>query len=283
MKTYISKLIQPITMPAAWQDFFLAIPRIACGYMLTSNFGAAKFGMPWSPANNNLSLFEVAFWFPGDIAQFGSVFALFPVFFAWMGAFAEAFGGLCLVLGLQTRLFAFLNLCTMAVAVFLQQSHNGLWNMLPGLGFMWVSMFYMILGSGRFGLDYFLAKKPSMQWASIALVLSPCIVLLLGLGLQKTTTEKLTVYLDTRSYKGEIKEVGLRGQGGPLKWGKDFPLTKTAQEGIYTAELSAETAYKAVDVKFTINQEFEFDNEANRTVTLDPSHTTTYKAVYNKR
>jgi putative oxidoreductase len=283
MKTYISQLIQPITMPAAWQDFFLAIPRIVCGFLLTSNFGAAKFGMPWSPAENNLSLLEVAFWFPNDVAQFGGIFAMFPVFFAWMGAFAEAFGGLCLVLGLQTRLFAFLNLCTMAVAIFLQQSHNGLWNMLPGMGFMWVSMFYMIVGSGRFGFDYLLAKKGAWHWASIALVLSPCLVVVLGAGLQKANQEKVTVYLDARGFKGEIKEVGLRGQGDVLDWNKDYTLTKTAQEGIYTAQFTTTTASKVLEMKFTINQQFEFDNESNRRITFDPSHTTSYTAKYNQR
>jgi putative oxidoreductase len=47
----------------------------------------------------------------------------------------------------------------MLVAVFLQQINNGTWNMLPALGFAWVSLFTMVLGSGRFGLDYLITKK----------------------------------------------------------------------------------------------------------------------------
>lgn len=146
-------------MPFWWQDLLFAIPRIVCGYLLTSDFGAAKFGLPWSPADNNLKFFEVAFWFPNDVAEYGGIFAMFPAFFAWMGAFSEAVGGIFLLLGLFTRPFAVLVFITMFVAVFFQQMNQGVWNMLPAMGIMWVSLFYIILGSGRFGLDYIIAKK----------------------------------------------------------------------------------------------------------------------------
>lgn len=146
-------------MPFWWQDLLFAFPRIVCGYLLTSDFGAAKFGLPWSPADNNLKFFEVAFWFPNDVAEYGGIFAMFPAFFAWMGAFSEAVGGIFLLLGLLTRPFAVLIFITMFVAAFFQQMNQGVWNMLPAMGMMWVSLFYSILGSGRFGLDYIIAKK----------------------------------------------------------------------------------------------------------------------------
>jgi putative oxidoreductase len=47
----------------------------------------------------------------------------------------------------------------MMVAIFAQQIHNGMWNMLPAMGFLWVGFFYMILGSGRFGIDYLITQK----------------------------------------------------------------------------------------------------------------------------
>jgi putative oxidoreductase len=47
----------------------------------------------------------------------------------------------------------------MVVAVFWQHGDNGLWNMLPGMGFLWLAIVYMIVGSGRFGLDYIISKK----------------------------------------------------------------------------------------------------------------------------
>lgn len=159
LKTLFQKITTPMQMPYWWQDLLLAIPRILCGFWFATEFGASKFGMPWSPADNNLKLFEVAFWFPNDVAAFGGIFKLFPVFFAWMGAFSEAVGGIFLMLGLQTRAFSFLAICTMLVAALLQQWNNGLWGMLASLGFLWLNMFTLILGSGRFGIDYLISKK----------------------------------------------------------------------------------------------------------------------------
>ena len=159
----IQKITKPILLPHWSQDFVLAIPRIVCGFLLTSSFGASKFGLPWSPVDNNLGLFEVAFWFPKDVAFYGGIFATAPAFFAWMGAFSEAVGGLTLLLGFQTRLSSFLVVCTMLVAIFEQQINNGIWNMLPALGFLWVSLFTLILGSGRFGIDYLLTKKTNQN------------------------------------------------------------------------------------------------------------------------
>jgi putative oxidoreductase len=54
------KLITPVTMPYWWQEVLLAVPRIICGWLLCFDFGASKFGLPWSPAEKNLGFFEVA-------------------------------------------------------------------------------------------------------------------------------------------------------------------------------------------------------------------------------
>lgn len=154
----LKKLITPVLMPYWWQDVLLLLPRLYCGYLLAFSFGSDKFGMPWSPADKNLGLFEVAFWFPNDVAEYGGIFKLMPSFFAWMGAFSEAVGGLFLILGFQTRVFSFLIACTMVVAAFVQQAGQS-WNQLPALGFLWVGIFYMVTGSGRFGVDYLTSKK----------------------------------------------------------------------------------------------------------------------------
>lgn len=155
----LQRLTKPVLMPQWWQDVLVLLPRLVCGFLLTSNFGAAKFGLPWSPHDNNLGLFEVAFWFPNDVAEYGGIFKIFPIFFAWMGAFSEAVGGIFLMLGIQTRVFSFLILCTMLVAIFMQQMGHGAWNMLPAAGFAWVSLYNLVMGSGRFGIDYLIAKK----------------------------------------------------------------------------------------------------------------------------
>ncbi|MFP4846222.1 DoxX family protein [Winogradskyella sp. PE311] len=159
LKSIFKFLITPVTQSHWFIDLVFAIPRVSCGLWLTAMFGADKFGMPWTADSQNLNLFEVAAWFPEDVAAYGSVFAIAPVFFAWMGAFSEAVGGLFLLLGLKTRIASFLIMCTMLVAIFLQKWDQGLWSMLPALGFLWVAIYTLFLGSGRFGLDYLISKK----------------------------------------------------------------------------------------------------------------------------
>jgi putative oxidoreductase len=159
MKKIFKRITNPMLMPHWTQDLVLALPRIIGGFLLASSFGSDKFGMPWTPIENNLGLFEVAFWFPKDVAGYGGIFAVFPVFFAWIGAFSEAIGGIFLLLGFQTRIASFLICITMLVAIFMQQMDKGMWNCLPAMGFLWISIFYMILGSGRFGIDYLTSKN----------------------------------------------------------------------------------------------------------------------------
>ena len=157
----IIRLTKPVIQSNWASEILFAIPRIFCGVVLAKDFGADKFGMPWSPSDKNLALFEVVDWFPQDVAEFGGLFALTPVFFAWMGAASEAIGGIFLALGLQTRIFSFLLICTMLVAIFCQQFQHGMWNMLAPMGFLWVAMYGLVNGSGRIGLDYLIGKKMS--------------------------------------------------------------------------------------------------------------------------
>ena len=72
----LTKFTKPILLPHWSQDLFLTFPRIVCGYLLAFNFGADKFGMPWSPADANLGFFEVAFWFLHDVARYGGFLLL---------------------------------------------------------------------------------------------------------------------------------------------------------------------------------------------------------------
>lgn len=153
------RINKPVVQNKMYSDFILFLPRFVCGFLLAKDFGADKFGMPWSPEHLNLGLFEVAYWFPDDVANYGGVFALFPAFFAWMGAFSEAVGGILLAIGFKTRIAAFLIVCTMLVAIFGQKWGQGVWGMLPAMGFLWVGLYSLVLGSGRFGMDYVIDKK----------------------------------------------------------------------------------------------------------------------------
>lgn len=161
IKKYLQQITKPVLMPNLGVDIMTAVPRIFCGAALAFGFGSDKFGMPWTPPETNLALFEIVDWFPKDVEKFGGIFAKFPVVFAWLGGFSEAVGGLFLMVGLQTRVFAFLIMCTMLVAIFFQKWEGPLWHMLPALGFLWVSIYAFTLGSGKIGVDYLLTRKKS--------------------------------------------------------------------------------------------------------------------------
>jgi putative oxidoreductase len=159
MKQVLFNIIKP-TLQKSWiADLLFLIPRFVAGMLLSLDFGSSKFGMPWTSEDQGLSLFEVAEWFPKDVAEFGGVFALSPLLFAWMGAASEAIGGIFLALGLGTRIASFFICCTMLVAIFFQKWGEGTWGMLPAMGFLWIGIFTLVLGSGRFGIDYLITRK----------------------------------------------------------------------------------------------------------------------------
>lgn len=153
------KITEPKKIEGFFSNLILALPRILGGFMLATMFGGDKFGVPWSFEDTGLGLFEVAAWFPEDVANYGFPFSVAPVFFAWLAAASEAVGGMFLLFGLQTRISGFFISCTMLGAIFLQQWGGSVWSMLPAMGFLWISLYAMVFGSGKFGLDYWVAKK----------------------------------------------------------------------------------------------------------------------------
>lgn len=145
MKTLFVNIITPVYTSTWYSDLVLAIPRIVGCYFLMVNFGGSKFPTPA--------------WFVEDVSKFGGIFALFPAFFAWAAVLAETFGGALLVLGLGTRLAGLMVACTMLVAIFFQKWGGEVWGMLPAMGFLWISLYAIVMGSGRIGLDHFIAQK----------------------------------------------------------------------------------------------------------------------------
>ena len=181
MNTFLTKLLSGSSFTGWGAHIFMFVPRFVTGMLLTIDFGSSKFGMPWTDPEKNLGLLEVAAWFPEDVAAFGAPFSWAPWFFAWMGAASEAIGGLFLALGFQTRLSAFLIGCTMLTAIFFQKWGQGTWGMLPAMGFLWVSMYSLVHGSGKLGLDYWVARyvkkrralRTGVATAVVALLLLP--------------------------------------------------------------------------------------------------------------
>ncbi len=141
MKKIFLHIITP-TYTATWfTDLLLALPRIIACYFLAVNFGGSKFPCPD--------------WFVKDVASYGFPF---PTFFAWAAVLAETIGGAMLVLGLCTRLAGLMVSITMLVAIFCQKWGGEVWEMLPAMGFLWIGIYALVLGSGRIGLDHIITN-----------------------------------------------------------------------------------------------------------------------------
>ena len=161
--TTLKKILVPTEIRSWVSNTLLAIPRIIGGLLLAFEFGSSKFGMPWS-VTSELGLFQVAAWFPEDIAKYGPPFSWSPWLFAWLAAATEAIGGLFLALGLGTRIWGLLLAVTMLTAIFFQKwpdvmEYGSSWPVLPAAGFLWIALYSIAFGSGKIGLDYILFKK----------------------------------------------------------------------------------------------------------------------------
>lgn len=94
-----------------------------------------------------------------------------PAFFAWAAALSEFLGALLIATGLLTRVGAMFVIFTMGVAVFAQHLHDPLFmqNAKGGaskefaLLYLFPAACLLLTGSGRFGLDYLIAQKPSQS------------------------------------------------------------------------------------------------------------------------
>lgn len=137
----VRAFLAPTSLPSAWADAIVAIPRIVVGVLLATDFGWSKFPTPA--------------WFVEDVAALGFPA---PAFFAWAAVLSEVVGGALLALGLLTRGAGLAVTVTMLVAAFLQKAGDPMWERLPALGCAWVGMYAVALGSGRFGLDALLFR-----------------------------------------------------------------------------------------------------------------------------
>lgn len=82
-----------------------------------------------------------------------------PTVFAWAATAAEVGGGLLLAVGLLTRPSAFLILCTMAVAAFLEHARDPFAAKEKAFLFGHIAFLFLCVGAGRYSLDARFVKR----------------------------------------------------------------------------------------------------------------------------
>ncbi|WP_419211926.1 DoxX family protein [Maribacter sp. X9] len=106
----------------------------------------------------NLELFEMTDEVVEIVRLGGPPFNLMPEVFAWSICFMEAYGGILLILGLNTRITSFFVFITMGLAIIFRK-WDGTWDVIPIFLFFCLGLFYMGFGSGKFGLDYYISQR----------------------------------------------------------------------------------------------------------------------------
>lgn len=108
-------------------------------------------------------------------------------------------------------------------------------------------------------------------------------ILLFSSCVQKTFKHTVVFMVDVSKVEN-IQKVGIRGENKPLSWNTDSPMTAVQNDSLYKTSITFKTGYKFVACKFTINDEFEFQDQQNRRVDFSNKNDTTYyKAVFNSR
>jgi putative oxidoreductase len=94
--------------------------------------------------------------FTGNVAAMG--FPL-PEVFAWLAVLSEFAGGICLVLGLKTRVAAFFILMTMSAAAFILHGNDPFSVKELALAYWTAALTLMLTGAGSLSLDGWLSRK----------------------------------------------------------------------------------------------------------------------------
>ena len=118
-------------------DAGLLILRIAVGVLMLTH------GMP-----------KLQMLFAGGEIQFPGVMGLSPGFSLALAVFAEVFCSILILLGLATRLAVIAPIVTMLVAVFMIHINDPFANQELGLLYLFMYLPLLIMGSGRYSLDF---------------------------------------------------------------------------------------------------------------------------------
>ena len=81
----------------------------------------------------------------------------------------------------------------------------------------------------------------------------------------------------------DVTSVGVRGNFQPLNWQKNYSLTDDDGDSVYTGEITFDTPFDFVEVKFVKNENtFELEGKENRRVYFDQKDKVTYNTVFDK-
>lgn len=117
----------------------------------------------------------------------------------------------------------------------------------------------------------------------IKLILTALLLPLFLTNCVQKTYKKTVVFTLNVSEIRNVKKVGIRGNDKPLSWDFDTPMKEIKKDSLFQITITGETGYQFTEVKFVVNDTFEFQNEVNRRVVFSEKDTTFYNVKFNKR
>lgn len=138
----IKKLFSTVNSNDSINDFALLFLRLCAGLTMAFAHGLGKVPPP--------DMF---------IQGVGAMGLPMPELFAWLAGLAEFLGGLFLAIGFLTRPAALFMAITMAVAAFVVHAADPFIKQEMSLLYLFMSVFFVIRGAGKFSLDRFICKK----------------------------------------------------------------------------------------------------------------------------
>ncbi|MBI4429962.1 MAG: DoxX family protein [Ignavibacteriales bacterium] len=146
LKRIKSLMVSGVNVESMTANFAFLVMRLFAGIALAFQHGIKK--IPPSPK------------FIETVTGFG-----FPIpeVFAWAAGFSELLGGLCLVVGVGTRPASLFILITMSVAVFFRHASDPFAQKELAILYATISFCFLLVGSGRFGIDDFLRRQSVPQ------------------------------------------------------------------------------------------------------------------------
>lgn len=131
-----------------YQDVSLLVLRVVTGLVFLAH-GWTKLMGPMSPE--------------GFAGMLGTLGVPLPLFFSWIVIIVEVVGGVALILGAWTRLWAQLGAIVALVAVLLVHMSKGFFVSAGGYEFALLlfaaSFVLLVLGSGKYGIDGWMGRS----------------------------------------------------------------------------------------------------------------------------
>lgn len=99
---------------------------------------------------------------------------------------------------------------------------------------------------------------------------------------QKTYKRTVIFQVDTRK-EADVQSLSVRGQMPPLNWNDNVDLSDADEDSIYTGEITFDTPYDFVELKFVKNgNSFELNDRPNRHVYFDGKERIEFNVVYDQ-